>query len=82
MIILTNGSLLAIQNMTWNGNLGFQSAPSTPINIPSQGDMGIQHYERGLMWGETFKSGHMGPEYQPLVSFRHLQWLLGKIDSL
>lgn len=59
MIIITNGTLLSIQNMTWGGALGFQSPPVTPINIPSQGQMGIQHYERGLMWAETYKSGHM-----------------------
>lgn len=33
MIIITNGTLLAIQNMTWNGELGFQTQPSDPINI-------------------------------------------------
>jgi carboxypeptidase D len=33
MIILTNGTLMSIQNMTWNGKLGFQQQPSTPINI-------------------------------------------------
>lgn len=33
MIIITNGTLLAIQNMTWNGQLGFQTQPSEPINI-------------------------------------------------
>jgi carboxypeptidase D len=59
MIIITNGTLLSIQNMTWGGALGFQSPPDTPINIPSQGQMGIQHYERGLMWAETYRSGHM-----------------------
>ncbi|KAF2436576.1 serine carboxypeptidase [Tothia fuscella] len=82
MIIITNGTLLSIQNMTWNGALGFQEQLSTGIDIPSQGEMGIQHYERGLMWGQTYKSGHMGPEYQPLVSYRHLEWLLGKRESL
>jgi carboxypeptidase D len=76
--ILTNGTLLSIQNMTWNGQLGFQTAPSTPIDIqlpdlqytavfddsglggfdgPGQGIMGKQHYERGLMWAETYQSG-------------------------
>ncbi|KJK67289.1 Serine carboxypeptidase [Aspergillus parasiticus SU-1] len=101
MIILTNGTLLAIQNMTWNGELGFQSAPATPITIDlpdlawgevfeengqemlqSQGVMGVQHYERGLMWAETYQSGHMQPQYQPRVSYRHLQWLLGRVDKL
>lgn len=31
--ILTNATLLAIQNMTWNSMLGFQSEPSKPIDI-------------------------------------------------
>lgn len=102
MIILTNGTLLAIQNMTWGGKLGFQELPSTPIDIKSpdlqyagvfdangyagidgpQGIMGVQHYERGLMWAETFLSGHMQPEFQPRSTYRHLEWVLGKIDVL
>ncbi|KAJ5096891.1 Peptidase S10 serine carboxypeptidase [Penicillium angulare] len=32
-LIITNGTLLAIQNMTWNGELGFHSRPTTPIHI-------------------------------------------------
>jgi len=75
MIVITNGTLLSIQNMTWNGQLGFSAKPSTPINIPlpdlqyqalfaenglagldgPQGIMGISHFERGLMWAETFQ---------------------------
>lgn len=31
--ILTNATLLAIQNMTWNGMMGFQTEPATPIVI-------------------------------------------------
>lgn len=76
--LITNGTLLSIQNMTWGGALGFQTAPTTVIDIalpdlqwqaafefsglggldgPGQGIMGVQHYERGLMWAETFQSG-------------------------
>lgn len=101
--IITNGTLLSIQNMTWGGKLGFQSKPNTSIIIdlpdlqyqqvfndsglggldgPGQGVMGIQHYERGLMWAETFQSGHMQPQFQPRSTYRHLQWVLGHIDSL
>ncbi|OJJ46999.1 hypothetical protein ASPZODRAFT_131918 [Penicilliopsis zonata CBS 506.65] len=100
--VLTLGTLLSIQNMTWNGKLGFQQQPnkSIVIDLPDlqyaevlaenglsslaggQGGMGIQHYERGLMWAETFQSGHMEPQYQPRVSYRHLEWLLGRIDEL
>ena len=101
-IIITNGTLLAIQNMTWNGKLGFQEKPSTPIIIAEpdlqyevlfndndlngvdnpQGTLGVQHYERGLMWAETYQSGHMQPEYQPRSSYRHISWVLGRIDQL
>lgn len=102
MIIITNGTLMSIQNMTWNGKLGFQSQPATPIVITEpdlqyeavfaangaagldgpQGTMGVQHYERGLMWAETFLSGHMQPEFQPRVTYRHLEWVLGRINAL
>lgn len=102
MVIITNGTLLAIQNMTWNGHLGFQEKPETPINIEipdlmyksvfeengaqsldgPQGIMGIQHFERGLMWAESYMSGHMQPQYQPRVAYRHLEWLLNRTDSL
>lgn len=102
MVIITNGTLLSIQNMTWNGHLGFQKKPTEPIviSLPDlqyqavfdenglagadnyQGVMGIQHYERGLMWVETYQSGHMEPEYQPRVAYRHLEWVLGRVDHI
>ena len=102
MIIITNGTLTAIQNMTWNGQLGFQTRPNKPIyvDLPDlqnqavyaanmaqdyegpQGTMGIQHYERGLMWVETYQSGHMQPEFQPRVAYRDMQWLLGHIQTI
>ncbi|KKK15424.1 hypothetical protein P175DRAFT_0484905 [Aspergillus ochraceoroseus IBT 24754] len=101
MVIITNGTLLSIQNMTWNGDLGFQTAPTKPIHITlpdlqyaavleengftwdqGQGVMGVQHFERGLMWAETFQSGHMQPQFQPRVTYRYLEWLLGRTDAL
>ena len=93
---------MAIQNMTFNGQLGFQERPSTPIEISlpdleleavfdangyqgyddPQGLMGIQHYERGLMWVESYQTGHMEPQFQPRLAYRHLQWVLGRIDVI
>lgn len=32
LVVITNGTRMAIQNMTWNGELGLRTAPSTPIN--------------------------------------------------
>ena len=96
-LILTNGTLLSLQNMTWNGQLGFQEAPSqdfiVPIGLPNfgfpgspplgpQGIMGKQHYERGLMWVESYQTGHQQPQWQPRATLRHLMWLLGRIDEL
>lgn len=100
--IITNGTLIAIQNMTWGGLLGFQEQPRKPfiITLPDlqygptfeangwgafdepMGTMGVQHFERGLMFVETLLSGHMQPQYQPRASYRHLQWVLGRIDEL
>ena len=102
MILITNGTLASIQNMTWNGQLGFQERPATPIEIQlvdlqyqsvfndnglngvdgPQGVMGVQHFERGLMWAQTYLSGHMQPEFQPRVTYRHLEWLLGRTDTI
>ena len=102
-VIITDGTLLAIQNMTWGGKLGFEAKPEKPvvITLPDlqyrqafidngypaefedpQGTMGIQHYERGVMWAETFLAGHMQPQFQPRVSYRHVQWMLGHIEEL
>jgi carboxypeptidase D len=103
MVIITAGTLLSIQNMTWGGVLGFEKEPTKDvvITLPDlqygmvfvengypagienpQGTMGVQHFERGLMWAETFLSGHMQPQFQPRSSYRHLQWLLGHIEEL
>lgn len=53
MILMTNGTLLSIQNMTWNGALGFQNQPSTPI------DIGL----RDLAWEEVFIENGYGTSY-------------------
>jgi carboxypeptidase D len=81
MAVITNGTLLSVQNMTWNGQLGLQTKPFEPINVDGQA-AGVQRFERGFMWAETYNSGHMEPQMQPAVSYRHLQWLLGHIDTL
>jgi carboxypeptidase D len=82
MIIITNGTLLSIQNMTWADQLGFQREPRREILLENGEVGGIQHYERGLMWAETYKVGHMGPEFSPYISYRQMQWLLGGIKHL
>ncbi|KAH8165474.1 hypothetical protein CIB48_g2769 [Xylaria polymorpha] len=105
MILLPNGTLLSIQNMTWGGQLGFQSAPVEPFFVPYHKDstatdiyeetdmltlssitgagvMGTAHTERGLTYVSIDLSGHMVPQYAPSAAFRHLEFLLGRVDSL
>ena len=68
-ILIMNGTLLMIQNMTWNGKQGFQSAPSAEFFVPyhidysmstlaGAGVFGTTHTERGLTFVEVSLSGH------------------------
>lgn len=36
-VLPPNGNLVGIQNMTWNGKMGFQSAPRDPFYVPYYG---------------------------------------------
>lgn len=92
-ILIPNGTLLMIQNMTWGGKQGFQQAPAGQFFVPyhdsgalgtmaAAGVMGTTHTERGLTWVETRLAGHMGPQYQPSAAYRQLEFLLGRVGSL
>lgn len=94
-ILQYNGTLLAIQNMTWNGQQGFQSGPDTfddfyvpyhdqgPLGtIAGAGVMGQYHTERGLTLVTVELSGHMIPQYAPSAAYRHVEYLLGRIPNL
>ena len=93
MILLANGTLLAIQNMTFGGMLGFQRRPTEPFYVPyhhagadgtlaGAGVFGTAHTERGLTYVGVDMSGHMIPQYAPSAAYRHLEFLLGRVDSL
>jgi len=92
-VLISNGTLLMIQNMTWNGAQGFQSQPSDEFFVPYHPDyslstlagagvMGTTHTERGLTWVEQALSGHMVPQYAPSSAYRQLEFLLGRVESL
>ncbi|KAI9833597.1 MAG: hypothetical protein M1819_003550 [Sarea resinae] len=92
-ILIANGTLLMIQNMTWNGAQGFSAPPEDVFYVPyaegtsdgtlaGAGVFGTTRTERGLTFVETRLSGHMIPQYAPSASYRQLEYLLGRIDSL
>ena len=93
MFLITNGTLLGIQNMTFGGKLGFQRRPTEPFYVPyhhshedsalaGAGVFGTAHTERGLTYVGVNLAGHMIPQYAPSAAYRHLEVLLGRVDSL
>ncbi|PSN60457.1 carboxypeptidase cpdS precursor [Corynespora cassiicola Philippines] len=92
-ILLHNGTLLTIQNMTWGGLQGFQEPPTQDFFVPyhedislsslsAKGVMGTWHEERKFTYVLQRMSGHMVPQYQPSSAYRQLEYLLGRVDSL
>jgi carboxypeptidase D len=52
-------------------------------NSPASfGVLGTTHHERGLTFVATKLSGHQGPGYAPAAAFRHMEKLLGRVQSL
>jgi carboxypeptidase D len=92
-ILLWQGTLLAIQNMTWGGKQGFQKEPEKDFFVPyhkdtglstmaASGVMGVTHTERKFTWIYQSLSGHMVPQYQPSSGYRQLEFLLGRVKDL
>lgn len=93
-ILIDNGTMLAFQNMTWGGKLGFQTRPSAPLYVPYHSDasvgmagasgagvMGTVHTERGLTYFDS-PVGHFLAMDSPSLAFRSVEVLLGRVDSL
>jgi len=91
MILLLNGTLLKLQNLTWNGAQGFTEPPTNPFYVPPDetaslpagaGELGRWTREHGLTICTVELSGHEIPAYQPAAAFRQLELLLGCIKNL
>ncbi|KJX93216.1 serine carboxypeptidase like protein [Zymoseptoria brevis] len=93
MLISTNGTLLAIQNMTWNGMQGLQEYPGKEFYVPDHPEYnggaltgsGLQGYwgtERGLTFYQVQLAGHELPGYTAGAGYRSIELLLGRIESL
>lgn len=44
-LLLTNGTLMTLNNMTWNGAQGFHSKPSSKFFVPYNPTIGYAYYE-------------------------------------
>ena len=93
-ILPPNGTLFALQNVTWNGMQGFQSYPQdqefyVPYHpeynggrLSEAGYVGKWGAERGVTYYTVQLAGHELPGYAAGAGYRVLEKLLGRIDSL
>ncbi|TDL18856.1 alpha/beta-hydrolase [Rickenella mellea] len=83
MILLAEGTRIAIQNMTWGGAQGFQSPiEDESFRLKNFGVFGNTHTERNLTYVEFYFSGHMTPQFVPWAAFSTMSYLLGRQDSV
>ena len=89
-LLATNGTLFALQNVTWGGVQGFQEYPSTPLFVPyhpepnrgssaGAGILGTYGKERGVTFYEIQLAGHELPGYSLGGGYRSLEVLLGRV---
>lgn len=92
-LLSTNGTLMALQNLTWNGKQGFQKYPGKKFFVPyhpeynggalsAAGDVGLWGHERGLTFYQVELAGHELPGYAPGAGYRSIELLLGRIKNL
>lgn len=93
-ILIYNGTLLAIQNMTFGGSQGFSSLPEDDFIVPNlypelslsslagSGVLGKYRTEKKLTLVSVTVAGHMVPQYAPSAAYRQMEFLLGRIPSL
>lgn len=91
-LIPTNGTLLVLQNVTWNGAQGFSERPSTPFFVPyhaeqnrgamaGAGSLGVWGTERGVTFYDIQLAGHELPGWSAGSGYRSLELLLGRITD-
>ncbi|KAB8338952.1 hypothetical protein FH972_021892 [Carpinus fangiana] len=92
-LLSTNGTLFALQNMTWGGVQGFQKRPSKPFYVPfhpeynggalaGAGTLGVWGAERGLTFYDLQLAGHEVPGYAAGGAYRSIELMLGRVKSL
>ncbi|OHW96906.1 serine carboxypeptidase [Colletotrichum incanum] len=88
----TNGTLMVLQNMTWNGGQGFDEFPSKTFFLPTAysdlssqsaaGKIGDWVEQRGLTFARVYLAGHELPEYSQGGGYRLLERLLNRVPDL
>ncbi|KAH9817558.1 putative carboxypeptidase cpdS precursor [Melampsora americana] len=79
--VFSQGSQLAVQNMTWSNAQGLSKPLTIPFMVKGQGQLGNFRTERGFTLAEVDKAGHMIPRDQPQAALQLLQFLLGQRET-
>jgi carboxypeptidase D len=91
-VLMSDGTLLSIQNLTWGGAQGFQTRPTGPLYVPyhdnsdfltlaGAGVQGTAHTERGLTFFAVATAGHFLAMDAPAVAFRSVEVLLRRVEG-
>ncbi|KAH8895681.1 serine carboxypeptidase [Thozetella sp. PMI_491] len=91
-VLFADGTLLALQNITWGGMMGFQARPLDPLYVPAHvnddvttfagsGVVGTSHSERGLTYFGAAATGHFLTQDAPALAYRGMEILLGRIEN-
>lgn len=91
-LLPTNGTLFAMQNVTWNGLQGFQEFPGKGMYVPyhpeynggrlsESGTVGLWGAERGVTFYQVQLAGHELPGYAAGSGYRMVEVLLGRVSD-
>lgn len=80
-VLFMEGARLSLQNLTWNGSLGFHKPIDQIFSIDGI-PMGRYNTERGLTYIEVNDSGHKLPHDKPQAAIQILEFLLGHRKNL
>ncbi|EJU01828.1 alpha/beta-hydrolase [Dacryopinax primogenitus] len=77
-LLIYTGDRIWLQNMTWGGKQGFQTAPGSSIaSIDGEGG-GTYANERGITYVELPGAGHLIPYDQPATALHIFKYVLGQ----
>lgn len=81
-LVQLNGTLLTMQNVTWNGAQGFSKAPTKILRDATGLAAGTFTQERNVTLAIVDDAGHMIPWHAPAAGFKLASYLLGRVHSL
>lgn len=80
MVLIEEGTRLALQSMVFNNARGFTKGSMKPFRVPQKGQTGFYVQERGLTYVQLKLAGHQVPEDDGESSIELLRYMLGMTE--